>query len=139
MVQPTHLKPASQNRHRRHQIHYRPLNMENHPNFLSLLKYTSQLKESDLILLQVESSSWVQTGPFLPQNSKDIFRKSTSETLLSAAPSHTLQLPVPPTPMPSQPGQNLLHGILAACTAWHRHTFTPEHLLLSKVLRDKVL
>lgn len=48
VIQLTHLKTASQNRHRRHQIHYRTLNMENHPNFLSLLKDTSQLKGSGL-------------------------------------------------------------------------------------------
>ena len=50
LVHLIHLKTASQNRHGRHQIHYRTLNMGSLLNFLtvSLLKHTGQLKESDL-------------------------------------------------------------------------------------------
>lgn len=101
VVQPTHLKTASQNRHRRHQIYYRTLNMKNHPNFLS---QPSEIHRP-IKGVRFKFCRRLQAPPQLKQIPYylKIQKIPSGNPLLSPIPSHTLQLPVSPTPMHLQP------------------------------------
>lgn len=102
VVQLTHLKIAPQNKHGRHQIYNRTLNMKDLIFLVSLLKYTSQLKESGLNFVTGCKLLLGSNRSFSSSKSKRYFQESTSETLLS--PSYTFQFPVSPTLMHLQPG-----------------------------------
>lgn len=129
VIQPTHLKTASQHRHRRHQIHYRTLNMGNHPNFLSLLKDTSQLKGSGF-----KSCCRLQAPPGFKQipSYLKIQKISSGNPLLKhfchqyqVTHSSSLHLPPQCTSSPVPLSEHADTGYI--CATWQRHTFTPKH------------